>query len=304
MKTLSLFSAVLALTLGLSLAVTDAEAARRLGGGGSVGMQRQMTPPSRPAAAPASPTAPAQAAKPAPAPAAAAPSPARSWMGPLAGLAAGIGLAALASHFGFGQELANIMMIALLAMGVMLVIGFIMRRRAAQGPAMAGAGAGMARSPLQVPPLQDMPPPAASMPMSGAEPVPAVVPAAAAPIPADFDVPAFVRNAKVHFIRLQAANDARNLDDIREFTTPEMFAELKLAIDERGTAAQRTDVASINADVLEVVEESNRYVVSVRYTGTIRENDGPAESVDEIWHLTKPRNGSAGWLLAGIQQVV
>jgi predicted lipid-binding transport protein (Tim44 family) len=98
------------------------------------------------------------------------------------------------------------------------------------------------------------------------------------------------------------ANDAGNLDDIREFTTPEMFAEIKMSIDERGGAGQFTDVVSINADVLEVAEEANRYVVSVRLTGTVREDGANAEPVDEIWHLTKPRDGASGWLLAGIQQ--
>jgi predicted lipid-binding transport protein (Tim44 family) len=54
--------------------------------------------------------------------------------------------------------------------------------------------------------------------------------------------------------------------------------------------------------VLEVVEEPNRYVASVRFVGQIREErGGPAEPVDEIWHLAKSRDGG-GWLLAGIQQ--
>ena len=128
--------------------------------------------------------------------------------------------------------------------------------------------------------------------------------AATAPtIPADFDVAGFVRNSKVNFIRLQAANDAGNLDDIREFTTPEMFAEIKMDIEERKGAKQHTDVVSINADVLEVAEEATRYVVSVRFTGVIKEDDAVnSSSVDEIWHLTKPRDGKTGWVLAGIQQ--
>jgi predicted lipid-binding transport protein (Tim44 family) len=131
---------------------------------------------------------------------------------------------------------------------------------------------------------------------------PAVEPAARGKVPADFDVAGFVRNAKVHYIRLQAANDAGNLEDIRAFTTPEMFAELKMDIAERGHAAQETDVLDIEAEVLEVVEEGDRYVASVRFTGHIREEkNGPVETVDEVWHLVKPRDGKSGWLLAGIQ---
>jgi predicted lipid-binding transport protein (Tim44 family) len=125
----------------------------------------------------------------------------------------------------------------------------------------------------------------------------------AANIPADFDVAGFARNAKVHYIRLQAANDAGNLNDIREFTTPEMFAEIKLTIAERGGQTQVTDVVAIEAEVIDVTEEDKRYVVSARFTGQIREDNGPAEHVDEIWHMVKPRDGNGGWLLAGIQQV-
>lgn len=294
MKTLSLLAIVL--SLGLTLSTGDAEAARRLGAGKSSGMQRQMTTP--PAATPAQAPASAASSAKAPAPAAAAAPQAqhrRSWMGPLAGLAAGLGLAALASHFGFGEGLANMLMIGLLVMAVLAVIGFVMRRRAAaQQPAMAYSGAGAepaAQRTFDV-----------SMPGSAAAPVAA--PAAAGSIPSDFDVEGFVRSAKVNYIRLQAANDAGNLDDIKAFTTPEMFAELKMDITERGQATQETDVLAIDAQVLEVAEDASRYVVSVRFTGSIREErHGPVEAVDEVWHLVKPRDGSGGWLLAGIQQL-
>ena len=123
-------------------------------------------------------------------------------------------------------------------------------------------------------------------------------------IPEDFDAAGFVRNAKLSFIRLQAANDHRNLGDIREFTTPEMFAEIRMNIAERGEAEQETDVVTLNAEVVEVTEETNRYVVSVRFNGLIREDkDATAEPIDEIWHMVKPRDGSSGWVLAGIQQM-
>ncbi len=307
MKSFSLMAAVLA--LGLTLSVPDAEAAKRLGGGTSSGMQRSMTTPDRssPAVAPTqAPTAGAAAAAKSPATATPAQAqPKRSWMGPIAGLAAGLGLAALASHFGFGEELASMMMIGLLVMAVLVVIGLIMRRRAGgTQPAMAGAGA--AGSGMQyagpAPGARDMATPRtadAAFSGTGVE-QPA---AAATALPADFDAAAFVRQAKVNFIRLQASNDAANLDDLREFTTPEMFAELKTNILARGTAPQQTDIVQLDAEVLEVIEEASRYIVSVRYSGLIREErDAPPEHIAEIWHLVKPRNGTGGWLLAGIQQ--
>ena len=303
MKSFALMTA--ALVLGLTLITGDAEAAKRLGGGKSAGMQRESVSTQKSTnAAPAPGTpAPSQAAAPASqgAAGAAAAQPKRSWMGPLAGLAAGLGLAALASHFGFGEGLANMMMIGLLIMAVVMVIGFIMRRRAAANqPAMAGemqyAGAGpdFPRS------LDVQPAPSSPAAFGGAAPAPAAT--GGGNIPAGFDVDAFVRNAKVNFIRLQAANDAGNLEDIREFTTPEMFGEIKLNFVDRGQAAQQTDVVTVNAEVLDVAEESERYIVSVHFTGLIREAaNTPAEPFDEIWHMVKPRSGG-GWVLAGIQQ--
>ncbi|MBL8374689.1 Tim44-like domain-containing protein [Accumulibacter sp.] len=301
MKTLSLLAAVLA--LGLTLAVGDADAAKRFGAGKSSGMQRESVSADKsapPAMAP-------NAARAQPAAAAPQAQPKRSWMGPLAGLAAGLGLAALASHFGFGEELASMLMIGLLVMAVMVVVGLIMRRRAAAQAAArsgglqyaaAGSDSATGRRSFDQPLL----------PSSGAAEPHAVAPAASAAgvanIPADFDAAGFVRNAKVSFIRLQAANDAGNLDDIRDFTTPEMFAEIRMNIAERGNVSQETDVVSIDAQVLDVAEEAARYVVSVRFTGLIREDkDAAAEPVDEIWHMVKPRDGRGGWVLAGIQQV-
>jgi len=227
-------------------------------------------------------------------------------MGPLAGLAAGLGLAALASHFGFGEGLANMMMIGLLILAVVMVIGFVMRRRAAgRQPALAGAGgmqyAGAGADLPRNRPLE----PEFPAPLAGGGAVAAAAEAGASRnIPAEFDVEGFIRNAKVNFIRLQAANDAGNLEDIREFTTPEMFGEIKLNFAERGLAGQQTDVVTVDADVLDVSEESTRYVVSVRFNGLIREaTNAAAEPFDEIWHMVKPRDGSRGWTLAGIEQV-
>lgn len=306
------FLSLLAVVLGLGLTAMsfDAEAAKRLGGGKSTGMQRQSVTADKSPAAPAA----AAAATPAAGAAGAAGAAAKpSWMGPVAGLAAGLGLAALASYLGFGEALANGLMIALLVMVALAVVGLLMRKRGGAQPALAGAGAPaghidptgqMHRDALQ--PRQPEPPvareasPAPRGSMIGAN----IGGTPRAALPADFDVAGFERQAKLQFIRLQAANDAGKLDDIREFTTPEMYAEIRLQIAERGTAAQRVEVVSVDARVLEVLEEDARYVVSVRYTGVIREDaQGAAEGFDEVWHLTKPRQGQGGWVIAGIQAI-
>ena len=304
-KFLSLLAVVF--TLGLSTVAMDAEAAKRMGSGKSMGMQRQQAAPDKTPGANPSQSAAAPAAAGA---AGAAAAPKRSWMGPIAGLAAGLGLAALASHLGFGEELASMLMIGLLAAAIMVAIGFFMRKRAAGQQPMAARAGGMQYAPAGgAPGAGPTATPAfkPAMPAGGGSLIGSAIGANTAPasrIPADFDVAGFTRNAKVNFIRLQAASDVGNLNDIREFTTPEMFAELKMELAERGATEQHTDVVSVDADVVDVEEGDERYVVSVRFTGMIREDAGAAaESFDEVWHLVKPRQGSGGWLLAGIQQM-
>lgn len=280
LKNITLFAAALA--VGLTMAVGNAEAAR-IGGGKSIGMQRQMAPISRPA--------PSAAPAPSTAGAATAAQPARSWLGPVAGLAAGLGLAALASHFGFGEGLANIMMIALLAFAVMAVIGFLRRKSSGQQTTMAGAGA-----PYNASTYADASQYQATQATGSS--------VGNSNVPAGFDTEAFIRSAKVGFIRLQAAHDAGDLADIREFTSPEMFAEIRMDLDQRNGLPQKTDIVSLNAEILEIAQDNARYIVSTRFTGMLREEANAAPvAIDEIWHLTKPINGQGGWVLAGIQQV-
>lgn len=276
--------------LGLLMAVfslsllPDVAEAKRLGGGGSSGMQRSM--PSR--APDATPGTPAQSA-------AAAAAPRRSWMGPVAGLAAGLGIAALASHFGFGEELANFITLALLAVAAIFVLRWLMRRFAKP--------AAMPQRGLQ---FAGMPPgavPPATLPAGGGGSSGGAAAVAPAAVPAGFDAAGFARIAKMIFIRLQTANDSGNLDDLRAFTTPEMFAAIRLELQDRQGAGQQTDVVQIDAEVLDVAEEAQRQVVSVRFHGLIREErDAAAAPFDEVWHLVRPRDGSREWAIAGIQQ--
>ncbi len=258
--------------------VTDDAEAKRLGGGKSFGMQRSA--PAKQDAAPA-PQRQQQSAAPTTAPQK------RSWMGPIAGLAAGLGLAALFSHLGLGEEMANFLMLALLAMAAFMLFRFLMRRNApATAPAMQYAG-----MPRNAPAAFDATPAA----VGGGH--------AARSFPPGFDADAFAREAKLNFIRLQAAFDAGNLDDLRAFTSPEVFAELSMQIAERGDTAQTTDVMTLNAEVLDAADEDNRHLVSVRFTGLVREaGDQGAMPLDEVWHLSKPASGQGGWVIAGIQQ--
>lgn len=269
----------------LSLLAATAEA-KRLGGGSSIGKQRTMSPqaaPKAPAAAPAPMAAPA-----------AAPAPAGNrWLGPLAGLAIGAGLGAMFAGGGLGGlggGMGGILM-ALIAAGVVMFLISMFRKKQSQ-PAMQYSGAGAPYGnpePVQQPVFSTAPAAAYAAPAGN--------------IPADFPVESFLRSAKISFIRLQAANDRKDLNDIREYTTPEMFGEISMQIQERDNTPQKTDVIAINGELLEVANEGDMAIASVRFTGQLSENNGAPENVDEVWHVQKNlRDDKSVWLLAGIQQ--
>lgn len=285
--------AIFAAVIGLGAMVQDVEA-KRLGGGQSSGVSRDSSVMKR-EAVPAKPAAPSQAG----APAATPPQSGMSrWLGPLAGLAAGIGLAALLSHFGMGEGMANILMILALVGIAVFAIRWLMRKRQASGaptmqPAMQYAGAPGRFEPTR---FQDAMPSGAVTGGVGAI-------GNVAHVPADFDVEGFVRQAKLNFIRLQAANDRGDMDDIRQFCTPELFAEIQMQFQERGRGAQQTDVMELNAELIDVESQANGMMTSVRFSGLIREEaNTPPESFVEVWHLSRPADGSRGWCIAGIQQ--
>lgn len=308
----------------LGLASFDAEA-RRLGGAKSFGKQQPaVTRDASPPAPPPGTAAGTQSA--APVAGAAAPNTAGTagtaaaasgksrWLGPLAGVAAGLGIAALLGHFGLGAELAgligNLLLIALLAFAMMFVWRMLRGRAAPARPQPAYVQRGLSSEAINALGRESMVNPhpsaplrleSASQPGAGRRPA---VPAPSLGIPAGFDVETFTRNAKVYFVRLQAAWDAGNLNDIREFTTPEMFAEIRMQLEERGTVPNQTDVVTLDAEVLGVASTASEHMASVRFHGMLREQEGgAAQPFDEVWNLTKPAQGGGGWVLAGIQQI-
>jgi predicted lipid-binding transport protein (Tim44 family) len=312
----------------------DAEA-RRMGGGSSVGrqspnIQRQATTPpaahsnSAGAATPAAGAATAGAAGAATA-GAAARSGASRWLGPIAGIAAGLGIAALLSQFGlsgaFGEMLSSFLLIALVAFAVMFLIRRL--RGAGPKPAMQGAFGGMPgndnsangqngtwRETLR--PTTPAATPAA---------IPAAAPAAASfgsnreaaalpqpgsdsnwVIPGDFDTPRFLQQAKEQFVRIQGIWDSGNTQSLREYLTDDLIKELEPQLLERQGAPNKTDVVLLNAELLGIEPVSDGNLASVRFSGMLREQkESEAFRFEEIWNLFKPAQG--GWLLAGIQQI-
>lgn len=273
--------ALLVALVGLSLAAVDADA-RRFGGGRNLGMQRNA--PAQQQAAPKAPTQQQQQA--APATPAQQPAGASKWLGPLAGLALGAGLAALFLNNGWAGLLAGLLLVTLILAALLFAARALRGRLASQPLQYAGAaGAGPALTPLP----------------GGAGARPAA--ATAGGWPAGFDAAEFVRHAKLNFVRLQEAHDRRDLSMMRDFLAPDVYREIEADIRAAGELREKTEVVTLNADVLEVSEEAGFYVVSVRFSGLIREAaDGAAEPFTEIWHLQKPLSGRSGWVVAGVQQ--
>jgi len=283
MKTL--LSIAIAL-ISMSLMIEDADA-RRLSGGRNLGMQRSA--PAQQQAAPKSP-AQQQQQQAAPATPAQQPTGASKWLGPLAGLALGAGLAALFLNNGWAGLLAGMLLIGLIIAVVTLAARAMLRNRVAREPLQyVGAGAGAGTQPTL-----DALPGGAGMHS---------VAATTGRWPAGFNATEFVRHARLNFVRLQEAYDRKDLSTMRDFLTSEVYREIEADIRAVGTAGERTEVLTLEAEVLDVAEEAGSYVVSVRFTGMIRESAGrEAEPFSEIWHLEKPLSGRSGWMLAGIQQ--
>lgn len=120
-------------------------------------------------------------------------------------------------------------------------------------------------------------------------------------MPADFSPASFLREAKVKFNRLQTAYDEKNTQDLREFTAPEVFAEIKMQLDERGNAPNKTEVITLDAELLDISKQTNSLIASVRFTGSVKENDDPITQIDEIWHFRQFDNNKE-WVVGGIQQ--
>ena len=229
----------------------------------------------------------------------------------------GLGLGALLSSMGIGGGLAS-MISTMLMVGLLVMAGlFIYRmvRSKSQGgqnnaglrPAYAGAqGMQQSMTPEIGSHLEQGRPAAlqSAEPMASGAAAAATQPSAPWGVPADFDTQAFLRHAKTYFIRLQAAWDKADTNDIREFTTPEMFAELRMQIQERGASPNHTDVVTLDAQLLGIENSGDDHLASVKFSGMIREADNaPAEPFAEVWNLTKPASGQGGWTLAGIQQL-
>jgi predicted lipid-binding transport protein (Tim44 family) len=300
--------------------------ARPVGGGRSFGRQSQSVGRMRapaPAPAPTPYNQPSYQQRPAPAPMAPQMPQRRPsmWKGVLGGALLGLGLGALFSHLGIGgamaSALSSILMILLLVFAVMFIVRMFRRKTTPNNTTFSGF------NPNPVPATATATPEIGSGLNQSWQPnayqggYDTGAPQSGAGVslnkgnahqqwgvPAGFDTEAFLRHAKASFIRMQAAWDRGDVADLREFTAPEVLAELQLQIQERGGSQDYTEVVSIDAQLLGIETTDRDYLASVQFNGMIRNAPGaPAEPYVEVWNLSKPLAGNGGWVLAGIQQI-
>lgn len=328
--------------LAAALLVVSVHAdAKRMGGGKSVGKQSSNVTQSQ--AAPAAPNA-AAAAKPAtPSPAAApAAAPKKPWGAMLGGLAAGLGLAWLMNSMGLGgmgAMIGQILMFGLLALAIMLAVGWFMRSRkssqsnnasANQNTPFAFQGAGEASSPnassykpenvgndasarpwerssmaFQAPDTSAQST-GGSMIGSNLSQSSGLSGAQTWGVPADFDTNGFLASAKQNFITLQAAWDKSDVSSLRSMMTDDMLTDIKAQLADReqhtGVGANHTEVAALDAKLLGIEDIGTAWMASVEYSGMIKED--PAQSpapFREVWNMSKLKEGNTGWLVCGVQ---
>jgi predicted lipid-binding transport protein (Tim44 family) len=310
-------------TVCLALFVGQAEAAKRFGGGRSIGQQSSNVTQRQ--AAPTQGATNSAANTPAAAPK-------KPWGAMLGGLAAGLGLAWLASSLGLGEAMGQFLMFALLALVIMMAVGWFMRSRQKQGSArpaspfaFQGTGsAGQAATPASYRP-ENVGNDASARPWERSnsmafESANSAGAAAAGSsmigsgltgsqswgVPAGFDAEGFLKSAKANFVSLQAAWDKADIPALRVMMTDTMLQEIQAQLADRethtGGPVNLTDVVMIEAHLLGIEDLGDDYMASVEFSGMIREepSSGPSP-FREVWNMVKSKNGRSGWLVAGVQ---
>ncbi len=328
---------LLSVLMVMALVLSSPEVfAKRLGGGSSFGKQsgnvtqRNAAPPANApgAAGNAATPAPANAASATKAPAPAAAPAQKPWGAMLGGLAAGLGLAWLASSLGLGEAFGQVLMFLLLGVAVLAVVGMVLRAKRvapAQASGLAYQGAGGADLPRSYSP-NNVGNDASARPWERSttgfeasrfsEP-PKVIPGGSIigsalagssqwGVPAGFDVDGFLSASKANFIGLQAAWDRSDVPTLRAMMTDDMLAQITAQLAERERqapgAVNATDVVMLEAHLLGIEEAQDEYMASVEFSGMLREDASAGPSpFREVWNITRAKSGPGGWLVAGVQ---
>ncbi|BCL75526.1 transporter [Jeongeupia sp. HS-3] len=285
--------------LTISLFASPLAEAKRLGGGRSSGLQRQSAP-QRPAPAPQQQAVPAQTP---------AQQPARSGVGTaLAGAAAGavggymLGKAMNGNNASGASESQGdgIPWGWILLLGGLTIGGVMYMRRRAQRtspvgyghvPAAAGGANWQSQPKSQTDRVFRM-----GDGMNGA-----TAPAQAITrLPDGTESAAFLRQARASFLHMQALNSPEQLEELRNYLTPQMFTSLQAEI---GGNQDLAEFSELQVELLDAGEDNGQLVASARFYGKVSESLGaPAVPFAEVWHFVKLKPNDPRWVLAGIQQ--
>lgn len=340
------FTQVKATALSLTVALSafaafpmDVEA-KRLGGGGSIGRSAPSAPqksmPSNNQVAPAQQQATKQTAAPAQTPQAA---PKRNWLGPIAGIAAGLGLAALFSHLGLGEGMGTFFLMLLMGVAAFFIIRKLMGAMKGQAPrpAYAAQSAGQPSASHSTSHGQQDANNAYRQRADYSEtPVTPAQPAASGSnvsawdsfgnaqhtqsnfdihesfgnnqqpvklLPAGFDELAFLNSSKKFFTMMQAHFDKGDLKALGEYCTDEVLDNISMDLRQRGNQVNVTEVLELHAELIGFETDVDEQIATVVFTGQVREAAGaPAEQLEELWVLSRPVSGG-GWVLAGVHNL-
>jgi predicted lipid-binding transport protein (Tim44 family) len=250
----------------------------------------------------------------------------------LGGLAAGLGLAWLANSLGIGGgAIAQFLIFALLALAIMMLVGWFMRsrkavQRGAEGRtpfAFQAAAPGSSPQPPASYRLENVGNDASARPWERSTSVfdslranptthgsmigSGLAGSQSWGVPEGFDTEGFLRSAKANFVALQAAWDKSDINALRVMMTDTMLQEIQVQLADRevhntvGTV-NLTDVVMIEAQLLGIEDLGDAYMASVEFSGMIREETSAGPNpFREVWNMTKPKSGHSGWLVAGVQ---
>jgi predicted lipid-binding transport protein (Tim44 family) len=93
---------------------------------------------------------------------------------------------------------------------------------------------------------------------------------------------------------------------LRAMMTDEMLGEIRQQLSERethtGGQPNKTEVVMLEAQLLGIEDLGSGFMASVEFSGLIREDlsSGPSP-FREVWNMTRTKEGSDGWLVAGVQ---
>jgi predicted lipid-binding transport protein (Tim44 family) len=223
-------------------------------------------------------------------------SPARGGM---MGMLGGLALGGLLGAMFFGGAFDGINFFDIFIIGA-IIFGFIwFMRRKAQGITQQHAYAG--QQPEQQPTQPDLFTSSESSPQSSGH-----------MLRPDIDEAHFIPAAKDIFMRMQTAWDKKDMQDIRTFCTPEIADKIEADIQSLGKDQTRTEVAMLEANMIDSWIESDDEWVAVQFHAMLKEEvlnstaqatESQAHEMHETWIFRHtPNSDDPTWYLAGIQQ--